>query len=277
MENSEKPSKAIYSADLATKKIWYSSVANAYDRARPRYPARLVRRAVELAELPADALLLEIGCGPGTATTAFARLGYAMVCLEPSREACQLARRNCQAFPEVEVFNATFEEWAIGRDRFHAVLATTSFHWIASEIRHAKAAAALREGGSLVLLWNTPPQPSLQVYEPMREVYRKYAPSLERYEEIKDHEDNLDRFGKDAIASGYFQDLTYESTICHLTYCVDDYLALLSTLSPYIALDPQQRDALFAGLKEILEKNAGSSFPTSHLSALHVARKVPER
>ncbi|NEQ11575.1 MAG: SAM-dependent methyltransferase, partial [Moorea sp. SIO4E2] len=60
--------QAIYSKDLEEKKIWYSSVAEAYDQARPRYPQQLINRAVELAQLPADGIILEVGCGPGTAT-----------------------------------------------------------------------------------------------------------------------------------------------------------------------------------------------------------------
>ena len=51
------------------RKSWYSEVADAYNRTRPRYPMQLISRAVELAELDKEAILLEVGCGPGTATT----------------------------------------------------------------------------------------------------------------------------------------------------------------------------------------------------------------
>lgn len=61
--------------------------------------------------------------------------------------------------------------------------------------------------------------------------------------------------------------------ICELTYSIDDYLGLLSTLSPYIALETQQRKALFASLKAALEKHCGN-LQLSHLSAFHLVQKV---
>ncbi len=56
-------------------------------------------------------------------------------------------------------------------------------------------------------------------------------------------------------------------------YSIDDYLTLLSTLSPYIALDSQQRDILFNDLRDALSKNLGDTIETSYLSAFHVAWK----
>lgn len=125
----------------------YSAVADAYNKARPRYPKELISRVLELAQLPSTANILEIGCGPGTATTAFAQLGFSMICLEPSQQACQLAQQNCATYPDVEIVNTTFEEWELQPEKFNAVLAATSFHWVPPEIRHPKAAAALQDNG----------------------------------------------------------------------------------------------------------------------------------
>jgi hypothetical protein len=35
--------------------------------------------------------------------------------------------------------NTTFEEWELELERFNAVLAATSFHWVSPEVRYAKA------------------------------------------------------------------------------------------------------------------------------------------
>lgn len=136
-----------YSSQVAAqtseqRKTWYSLVADAYSRTRPRYPQELINRAVELAQLPANAQILELGCGPGIATVPFAQLGFSMVCLEPSPESCQLARLNCAQYPNVEILNTTFEEWELEAERFNAVFAATSFHWMPPEIATSKSAAA---------------------------------------------------------------------------------------------------------------------------------------
>lgn len=261
---------------LEQRKSWYSQVADAYNRVRPRYPKELVNRVVEVAQLPAKATLLEIGCGAGTATVEFAQLSFSMVCLEPSQEACQLARQNCTPYPDVEIRNTTFEEWKLETERYHAVLAATSFHWVSPEIRYPKAAAALQDNGSLILLWNTAAQPNNEVYQVLREVYQTQVPSLAQYhdQERITQEENLSEFGQNIIDSGWFKDLVSEQLVCDITYSIDDYLTLLSTYSPYIALEPQQRNSLFAALRETLQKNCGKNIQTSHLSVFHIAQKA---
>jgi len=269
--------KTWFNADSYTveeRKSWYSQVADAYNRARPRYSMQLVSRAVELAQVHRDAILLEVGCGPGTATTSFAQLGFSMVCLEPSLEACELARQDCVQYPNVEVKNTTFEEWDLEPGKFNAVLSATAFHWIPAEIGYPKAADALQDKGSLILMLNMQAQPDYEVYQVLHQVYQIHAPSLGQYETRETQEKNFRSFGQFAIDSGRFQDLVSQELVCEVSYSVDDYLTLLSTYSPYIALEQEKRDSLFAGLREALEKKCGGSVEVSFLSGFHVARKI---
>ncbi|MGD1913736.1 MAG: class I SAM-dependent methyltransferase [Rivularia sp. (in: cyanobacteria)] len=258
---------------LEQRKNWYSKVADAYDRTRPRYPQQLIRRSLELAKLGEHAKILEIGCGPGTATTEFAKLGFSMVCLEPSQESCNLARQNCANFSDVEIINTTFEEWELQTNKFNAILAATSFHWVSPEVGYPKVEKALLNDGCLILLWNKEPQPSYEVYHILDEVYQKQVPSLSRYEDSGTVERILRELGKNVMKSGLFKDLVYEQVECSRTYSIDDYLMLLSTLSPYITLDSQQRDVLFDDLRDTLHKHLGDTIETSYLSACHVAWK----
>ena len=75
---------------------WYSPAAQAYDKARPHYPAGLILHVAHLAQLGQHSKILEVGCGPGTATTAFAEFGCSIVCVEPNPDFCELARKNCK-------------------------------------------------------------------------------------------------------------------------------------------------------------------------------------
>lgn len=258
---------------LEQRKNWYSEVADAYNKTRPRYPRELINRTVELANLSKNTKILEIGCGPGTATTEFAKCGFSMVCLEPSQESCNLARKNCAAFPNVEIINTTFEEWELQENSFNTVLAATSFHWVSPEVGYPKLEKALKDDGNLILLWNKEPQPSYEVYQILDEIYQKQVPSLSRYEARGTTERILRELGENVVKSGLFKDLVFECVKCDRTYSIDDYLTLLSTLSPYIVLDSQQRDDLFNELRDALRKNLGDTIETSYLSAFHVAWK----
>jgi ubiquinone/menaquinone biosynthesis C-methylase UbiE len=257
----------------ADKSSWYSQVAEAYDRTRPRYPSSIMARMQTVAELQPKKKVLEIGSGPGIASLELAKLGVQMVCLEPSLAACELARRKCAEYPDVEFINTTFEEWELGSQQFDVVIPTTSFHWITPGIRTQKTAAALKENGFLILLWNTPPQPSYEIFQGLIDIYQTHAPDLAKYEEYQDYQANLTQMGQEVIDSGYFKDLMQEQIITQVTYNVDDYLTLLSTLSPYIRLTAQQRDTLFTQLQQRLENHYGNQLELSYLSMMQITRK----
>jgi SAM-dependent methyltransferase len=261
------------SQDLEQRKHWYSPAAEAYNKVRPRYPKELIDRVVNVAQLCADSKILEVGCGPATATVAFAQLNGSIVGLEPNPDFCQLAQQNCEPYPNVEIQNTSFEEWMLEAEQFDAVLSATAFHWIPPEVGYPKAAATLREDGYLILLWNKELQPQYEVYQRLSEVYQVYAPSLSRYEQRETQEEILRGLGQMVIDSGQFKDLVSDQVMSEITYTVNDYLALLNTYSPYLALDPQSREALFEGLRETIEQNYEGRIELSYLSAFHIARK----
>jgi SAM-dependent methyltransferase len=262
-----------YGRDLEQRKHWYSPAAEAYNQARPRYPQAVIDQVVDMAQLSANSSLLEVGCGPATATTSFAALGCSMRCLEPNPDFYRLAQQNCAPYPKVEIQNCSFEEWQVDQS-FDAVMAASSFHWISPAVGYPKAAAALRPQGHLILLWNKELQPSYQVYQQLSEVYETCAPTLHRsYEDSTTQTAILNEMGQMAIESGYFKNLIAGHVNVEVTYSVDQYLLLLNTYSPHLKLEPEQKQCLFAGLRQVLERN-GDTLQLSYVSAFHIAQPV---
>jgi ubiquinone/menaquinone biosynthesis C-methylase UbiE len=258
----------------ADKSSWYGDVIDAYDRTRPRYPPQLLARVQEITQLKPGKRVLEIGSGAGIATVELAKLGLEIVAVEPNLSACELTQSKCSDYPQVKFVNSTFEEWELTTNKFDAVVATTSFHWVTPEIRTNKTASALKDDGYLILLWNTPPQPSQEIFQQLREVYQTYAPELAQQEDIPSHHQNLSKFGEEIIDSGYYQDLVSEEIICQVNYTVDDYLTLLTTLSPYIRLESSLKNVLLAELKKVLQLNYGDRLKLSYLSMFQIASKT---
>lgn len=213
-----------------------------------------------------------MGCGPAIATPAFGALGCRMVCLEPNPDFYHLAGKACEPYPNVEIENCSFEEWQLSPQTFDSVLAASSFHWIPPEIGYPKAAAALRPEGSLILLWNKELQPRYEVYQQLEEVYHTHAPSINRrYEDSETQASILYELGQMVIESGQFKDMVAGQFEIEVTYSVDQYLMLLNTYSPYLKLEPQQKQHLFAGLRQVLEQS-GDTIQLSYVSAFHIAR-----
>jgi cyclopropane fatty-acyl-phospholipid synthase-like methyltransferase len=130
----------------------FDEVADLYDRARPTYPEQAFDDLAELAGLRPGSRVLEIGCGTGQATLPLAQRGFAIVCVELGEQLAAVARRKLARFPAVEIVHACFEAWDGGDASFDAVVACTAFHWIAPDVRYAKSASLLRDGGALAVV-----------------------------------------------------------------------------------------------------------------------------
>lgn len=266
----------VNSQSLEAKKDWYSSVAEAYDRTRPRYPQILLDRALEWGVLSTDSRVLEIGCGPGILTFDLAEITESIVALEPSYEAYEMARKKGERLAHVRFVNSTFEEWDRQGERFDAVVAASCFHWISPEGRDRKIVECLQANGSLILLWNTPPRPEAKVCAILNRIYEDYDRSLSHFNDLEDHQRSLDQLGETLSRAEVFDRLRSDRVICDRLYTIDDYLGLLSTLSPYIVLEKLERDRLFQEIKDTLENQGIEEFETSYLSVIQTLSVMSE-
>jgi SAM-dependent methyltransferase len=266
-----------FTPDPVQHKSWYGSVAQTYDRVRPKYAPAFLDCVVEVANIPNNGKILEVGCGPGTATLSLAKMGFSVIALEPSLEACEVARQNVAAYPNVEIINTSFEEWEPIDREFDAIVAATSWHWISPANKHQKVASLLKNTGALVLLWNTTMMPPLEIFNSLTEIFSQYLPAFAEYKDRDREVWELNIFADAAIASGLFSNLRIEVQVNEVNYSIDDYLLLLTTYSPCIALSPSDRQALLAQLRLILEQKCGDLIQLSYLSIFQIGVKINSR
>jgi SAM-dependent methyltransferase len=262
-----------FTPESSQRERWYGAVAPAYDRVRPKYAPAFLERAIEVAAIPAAGKILEVGCGPGTATVSLARSGFSVIALEPSLAACEVAHQNVAAYPNVEIINTSFENWEPVDRKFDAIVAATSWHWVSPENKYQKAASMLKNTGALVLLWNTTMMPPLAIFEHLMEVFRQYLPAFAEYKDRDREVRELNIFINAAIDSGLFSNLQTEVRVNEVDYAIDDYLQLLTTYSPCIALSELDRQELLTQLRVILNQKCGDWLPLSYLSIFHVFAK----
>jgi hypothetical protein len=186
-----------------------------------------------------------------------------MLAMDPSLSNCAGAKDECQAYymtNQLEIVTSTCEDWNIPPSAndandtavFDAVLCANSFHWIPSSIRLPKIAQILQQSpraGALILLWAFPPTPTLELCEYLRQTV--YEPC--HVQQLGEFTFNNPTSAKRALAtltkfhdlvhdSGYFEnpavDLHVEDETKSM-YSIRRFLALLSSLSPFIELDAQ--------------------------------------
>jgi SAM-dependent methyltransferase len=238
-------------------RILFDEVADLYDEVRPRYPEALVEDILELSGIPAEGRILEVGCGPGTVTVAFARRGYRMVCVELGQRLAALAVENCRAFPGVEIIHSSFEAWELEEHAFDLALSAEAFHWIPPEIGYPKAARALKDSGAIALIWILRRDVETDIYRAIDKVYQEQAPQFENPDKTITPE-WLEGIIRENLATfGGFGKVTIRRYPWSQTFTAEEYIKLLKTSSVHHKLDESTREALFEGISAAIERSGG--------------------
>jgi SAM-dependent methyltransferase len=260
---------------LEERAHWYSSAALAYDKARPRYPEALISHVAHLVQLGSHSRLLEIGCGSGIATTAFAGYQCPILCVEPNPDFCEIAKRNCKQFQKVIINQSSFEEWPLEVSAFDMVVSASAFHWVQPEVGYPKVADTLRDNGYFVLLWNKEPQPTSDVCQLLAESYLQMGlSSLGQFETEEKRQQMLKALVQPAIESRLFKEVDSRQITVDIRYTAEDYLLLLSSYSPYLSLEESRRNNLFEMLRRKINDDLMGTIELSYISAVNIFKKM---
>jgi SAM-dependent methyltransferase len=277
--NKEPPENAVLrTSDLGRggsrpveQRFTFDAIAALYDAARPDYPEGLFGDVAELAGLAPEELLLEVGCGTGRATQGFAAMGFSILAIDPGPAMLETARKRLARFPNIDYAQTTFEDWPLQAEAFKLVYAAQSWHWVAPDLRFAKAAAALEPGGSLAVFGNVSmPLPS-PLGEALDALYVQYAPRLLE-------SGPGDWYLPGGVASQIFAAAKEFGPARHRCYPwirrhgAADYVDLLRTRSDFQLLEPDVREALTARVAEAIEAHGGA-FEAQYEAHLYVARR----
>ncbi len=236
----------------------YDDAAVAYDEGRPGYPEPLIEETIRLAGLLQDSRIFEIGCGTGQATQSFARRGFRMVCLEPGPNLASLARRNLVAFPDVAVRQERFEDWQVEPESFDLVLAATSLHHVAEEVRYAKAARALKPGGALAVLSNHPGQDDPDFRAELDRIYARWwgQESAQEFAE-RTLERRIAATREEIERSGFFGRVEIRQHPWTVEYSATRYLSFLDSDSARLRYPPAVQEGLKADIAAAIVRRGG--------------------
>jgi SAM-dependent methyltransferase len=239
-----------------------------YDRARYVAPAQVFDDLVALARLEPGARILEIGCGTGQATLPLAERGLEIVAIELGEHMAELARRRLAPHPNVRVVTSSFEQWDPTGERFEAVVAFNSFHWIDPEVSFAKSAEVLNDGGALAVLGSrlVEHDQADPVWDELQEDYE----AVIGVGEPRVHVDALKDRSAEFTAGGYFTNVILRRYRWNMTFDADGYVALLGTTSWHSALEDGARDELFERIHHRISGGGGTISPTM-AAVLYVA------
>jgi SAM-dependent methyltransferase len=129
------------------KALSFGAVADAYDRARPSYPAEAARWLTGDGRLT----VLELGAGTGKLTEVLVEAGHRVIATDPLPE--MLAKLRARVVP-FAVGVAGAEAIPAPSRSIDVVVCAQSFHWFDHDRALPEIARVLRPGGVLALVWN---------------------------------------------------------------------------------------------------------------------------
>ena len=126
--------------------------ADAYEAARPSYPAEAVAHVVGHGGIGPGGRVLDLAAGTGKLTRLLVPTGAEVVAVEP---VAGMRERLAASLPDIEVHDGTAEALPLSDGSFDAVTVAQAFHWFDPGVALAEIARVLRPGGHLFLVWNT--------------------------------------------------------------------------------------------------------------------------
>ncbi|HSC93184.1 MAG TPA: class I SAM-dependent methyltransferase [Gaiellaceae bacterium] len=129
----------------------FTAAADAYERARPGYPAAAVAWLAERLAIGPGRTVLDLAAGTGKLTRSLVPLGARVVAVEP---VAAMRSKLQQAAPEAEALEGTAEAIPLGDGSVDTVLVAQAFHWFDARAALREIHRVLAPGGGIGLVWN---------------------------------------------------------------------------------------------------------------------------
>lgn len=147
-----------------------------YLSGRPAYSPTLIRRVAQHAGLNGTQRLLDLGCGPGQLSLAFASWVASAVAIDPEPAMLEVAAQlGAGIAPNIEYRQGSSYDLSPALGRFDLAVIGRAFHWMDRVDTLARLDAILSERGALAL-FNT-----AHLDDPLRPWAAQYRDLLDRY------------------------------------------------------------------------------------------------
>ncbi len=207
-----------------------------YGRYRLGYPERLIARAAAETGLSAGDAVLDLGCGPGTLSIPFARLGMKVLGVDPEPNMLAAAAAAAQeAGVSVELKQGSSFKLPPGIGPFKLAIMGRSFHWMDRAATLASLDGLVAPDGAVALFDDEHPRTVENTWrQKLDEVGRRYGRAEEPH--IRERESGIYRTHESYLLESAFKDLVRIAMVVRRERAVDDIVGLaysLSTSAPH--------------------------------------------
>ena len=237
----------------------FGAIAEDYERGRPGWPERVA----EIAELPADAVVLDLAAGTGKLTRVLARHFAGVIAVEPDDALRELIPG------DVETLAGAAEEIPLADASVDGVFCAEAFHWFDAPRAAAEIARVLRPGGSVVVCFNTDGGATAPRWpDEARAVIARHRPPGEVGGR------HLVDAGtwRDTFAAAPFEPLRFETAPHEHVQSREEAISQLLSISGFALLPESQREEMRVELRNVLPE---TTWRTPMLAEIWSTRRLP--
>jgi hypothetical protein len=132
----------------------FSDRADAYAAARPGYPQQIATELIRTFDLPAGAVVADLGSGTGLSCEPFLRAGLRVIGVEPNDAMRAAGDRQLAAFTDFRSVKGTAEATTLPAASVDLVIAAQAAHWFEPHEAGREARRILRLQPHAALIWN---------------------------------------------------------------------------------------------------------------------------
>ncbi|HEY3752207.1 MAG TPA: class I SAM-dependent methyltransferase [Pseudonocardiaceae bacterium] len=255
-----------------TRRAAFDRVADLYDRIRPGYPAALFDDLADIAGLRPGATVLEIGCGTGQASIAVAERGWHLLAVDIGTRMAELAAKRLAGYSDARVVVADFDRWMPDETGFDVVFSATAFHWLDPATRFARTADLLAPGGVLATVATHHIVGGTEdFFVDVQACYRRFDPTTTPADGIRLLAAQVPF---DTALGDNYQRPVFRRYEWSAEYDTADYLDLLRTYSPTLAMSQPAGEGLLRSIGQLIDGRYGGRITKRYLTELRVARKA---
>lgn len=239
----------------------FDSVAGQYHAMRPRYPDVIWDALFDIAGLRPSSRVLEIGAGTGIATAELARRGCHVTALEPGSAMAAIIERDLGATGQVDVRVGRFEDFAWDGEPFDLAIGATSLHWVDQDLLSARLPALVKPGGCAALLhYLHVAGGDSAFFETAQACYERWDPHYQASGYPEHHlrsPDDMSNRAKALDELPGFDPAEHRYWLADIPSDREHYLSLISTYSTMLRLPDENRNALFACIGDLMDREFG--------------------
>jgi len=164
------------SAHFSNATTRFSTKAEVYAKARPRYPAFVVAFLESQGVLQPGSTIVDLGSGTGLSAQPFVEAGYAVIGVEPNDPMRTEGDKFLAHYRNFRSVKGSSEATTLPDQSTDVVLAAQVFHYFDIDKTRLEAQRILRPPGWFVAMWNHRNHQSTELHRQYEAILRRYCP-----------------------------------------------------------------------------------------------------